>query len=720
MIYFYLLISLVIVSSMVQGFALPPRSAGNQTNSLPFPVEDFTKTVASVQNAYCGATKNVPGIQFGDQTLLYAYGDGNLAQRTNIYHSDSLGIIVAYEGTNVSSLISILHDVDAVMVLPNADLGLPLGTLVFNGWQVAFHATWLQVKQGLSDAVAEYPDDPIIVTGHSLGAAIATLASLAIDQAFPNKIKEVIVYGPPRVGNPTFADAYDGVFLGKYTGVSNGQDWVQNVPTQEMGYRHPTGIVWINPANSTSWTYFNQQEPVDGPDSVPLEPFYPGPPVGPAPGAPGPSPGAENYYWVNTWVSMQQVAEYTNLPGPGYYNQSNLVFPDSTIRQTIHTSIGGQQIRLTISNQNGVVNLPITAVTVALPLQDPNAVQTTLNGTVLGAPYPAGTGSRIIDTNTIRQVTFSGNSSIIIPDGSLAVSDPIDFPVAAQSELSISIYLKDGQNSSIITSHPGSRTSSYYGMGNQVNNYNITGDNVVSQQHWFFISALEVWSPPQTSAFYVIGDSITDGRGSWNNGNNKWTDNLLARMQKNPATSNIAVGNQGAGGNRVLTDGNGPNAMGRVERDVIAQPGAKYAMIFEGVNDIGTAGLDEASQEMVYQRLIQAYKQMVTRMHTFGIPVFGATITPIGAANATAGTYTQPQRVATVNRVNDFIRNSKTFDAVFDFNAWLADPNMPTQLNPLYDSGDFLHPNELGYQVIADKFDLGVFGRFKGGVCGYV
>ncbi|CAD0096299.1 unnamed protein product [Aureobasidium vineae] len=327
------------------------------------------------------------------------------------------------------------------------------------------------------------------------------------------------------------------------------------------------------------------------------------------PAHPGPQHGTENYHWVNSWVSMQQVAEYTNLPGPGYYNQSNLVFPNSTIRQTIHTSIGGQQIRLTISNQNGVVNLPITAVSIALPLQDPNALQTTLNGTVLGAPYPAGTGSRIVDTSTIKQLTFSGNSSIIIPDGSIAVSDPIDFPIAAQSELSISIYLKDGQNSSIITSHPGSRTNSYYGMGNQINNYNITGDNAMTQQHWFFISGLEVWSPPATSAFYVIGDSITDGRGSWNNGNNKWTDNLIARMQKNPATANIAVGNQGAG-------------------DVIAQPGAKYAMIFEGVNDIGTAGLDDASQEMVYQRLIQAYKQMVTRMHTFGIPVFGATITP--------------------------------------------------------------------------------------------
>lgn len=391
----------------------------------------------------------------------------------------------------------------------------------------------------------------------------------------------------------------------------------------------------------------------------------------------------------------------------------------------------------------------------SVPLQDPNAVQTTLNGTVLGVPYPAGTGSELIDTKTIRQVTFSGNSSIIIPDGSIAVSDPIDFPIAAQSELAISIYLKDGQNSSIITSHPSARRNSYYGMGNQVNNYNITGDNVVMQQHWFFISGVEVWSPPSTSAFYIIGDSITDGRGSWNNGNNKWTDNLIARMQKNPATSNIAVCNQAAGGNRVLTDGNGPNAMGRVERDVIAQSAAKYAMIFEGVNDIGTAGLDDASQELVYQvRVLQlqilrlqaydgdsvlfkrtskwllecthlAFQSLPQQSHRVcpfspGFLTYLVLICTVGAQNATAGTYTQPARVATVQRVNDFIRTSGTFDAVFDFNAWLADPNMPTQLNPIYDSGDFLHPNEAGYQVLANNFDLAVFQKFKGGVTGYM
>lgn len=382
-------------------------------------------------------------------------------------------------------------------------------------------------------------------------------------------------------------------------------------------------------------------------------------------------------------------------------------------------------------------------------------MQTTLNGTILGAPYPAGTGSELIDTKTIRQVTFSGNSSITIPDGSIAVSDPIDFPIAAQSELAISMYLQDGQNSSIITSHPSARRNSYYGMGNQVNNYNITGDNVVMQQHWFFISGVEVWSPPSTSAFYIIGDSITDGRGSWNNGNNKWTDNLIARMQKNPATSNIAVCNQAAGGNRVLTDGNGPNAMGRVERDVIAQSAAKYAMIFEGVNDIGTAGLDAASQELVYQvsiGIVQplglrtddcnsvsskrtskwspaciplAFQSLLQQSHQVRFPPSMLSSiqyadSTVGAQNATAGTYTQPERVATVQRVNDFIRTSGTFDAVFDFNAWLADPDMPTQLNPIYDSGDFLHPNEAGYQVIANKFDLGVFQRFKGGMSGWM
>lgn len=237
----------------------------------------------------------------------------------------------------------------------------------------------------------------------------------------------------------------------------------------------------------------------------------------------------------------------------------------------------------------------------SIPQQDPNAIQSTLNGTVIGVPYPPGTGSALIDTTTIQHVTFSGNRSITIPDNALAVSDPLNFPISAQSELAISIYLENGQASNFITSHPGSRVNSYMGMGNQITKHNITGDDVVMQQHWWFIEALEVWSPPSSGAFIIIGDSITDGRGSYNNGNNRWPDNVLAHMQNNSATANIAVCNQGAGGNRVLEDDNGPAAMGRVERDVIAQSGVKYAMIFEGVNDIGTGTTDAYNQTVIYQ-----------------------------------------------------------------------------------------------------------------------
>ncbi|TKY88809.1 hypothetical protein EX895_002440 [Sporisorium graminicola] len=279
MLWTYLLLSIAAISTAVQGHAISPRAAypGGQVGYLPFPVEDFSKTVASVQNTYCGPSLNVPGTHIGDQTLLYAYGDGNLGgQKANIYHSESLGIIVAYEGTNFTGLQSIVNDFNAFQVLPGPDFNLPLGSLIFNGWQLAFYRTWFQVKLGLRTALAQYPDANIVVTGHSQGAAIATLAALAIEKAFPGKINKIITYGPPRVGNPEFADAFDAVFIGKYTGVSNGKDWVQNVPTQSMGYRHPTGIVWINPANSTSWIYFNEQEPAAGPDSVPLQIFYPG------------------------------------------------------------------------------------------------------------------------------------------------------------------------------------------------------------------------------------------------------------------------------------------------------------------------------------------------------------------------------------------------------------------------------------------------------------
>lgn len=186
-------------------------------------------------------------------------------------------------------------------------------------------------------------------------------------------------------------------------------------------------------------------------------------------------------------------------------------------------------------------------------------------------------------------------------------------------------------------------------------------------------------------------------------------------MQNNSATSNIAVVNQAAGGNRVLEDGLGPNALGRIDRDVLAQSGVRYAMIFEGVNDIGDAATTAEAQQEVGDLLIEAYKQIKTRVHTFGIPLFAATITPFLAPNNSIQPYSDPAREVTRQRVNNWIKTSGNFDAVVDFASIVADPKNQSTLNPLYNSGDFLHPNVAGYQAIANAFPLSIFSQYAGG-----
>lgn len=192
--------------------------------------------------------------------------------------------------------------------------------------------------------------------------------------------------------------------------------------------------------------------------------------------------------------------------------------------------------------------------------------------------------------------------------------------------------------------------------------------------------------------------------------NPSWPDLLLARMQKHKPTSNIAILNQAAGGNRIIQDGLGPNVISRLDRDVLAQSGVRYAMIFEGVNDIGVADSDAATQANIEKKLLAAYQQIVTRVHALGIPVFGATITPFGSSRSSE--YVQPyssaERERTRQRINEFIRESGIFDAVLDFDQVLRDPDAPSQLLEKYDSGDHLHPSVAGYQALADCFPLRV------------
>lgn len=338
-------------------------------------------------------------------------------------------------------------------------------------------------------------------------------------------------------------------------------------------------------------------------------------------------------------------------------------------------------------------------------------------------PLNGSAGTSSIDTSSLAQVTWSGGQTdFTIPNGARAVSDPIAYPVTAQQVLTVNLYLATGQTTNEITGHPGSRTTSYYSPGNVMAAEDVAiVDGTQSSAHWYFLSAVEGYLPTSlgTRALAIVGDSITDGRGSTDNANNRWPDNLLRRLQAVNATTglaapqNIAIINQAAGGNRVLNDGNGPNALGRIDRDVLAHSGVAYAMLFEGVNDIGGAATDTASQQTVGTRLLAAYDQIITMVHAKGLPIFGATITPFGGEGQT---YSDPSREATRQRVNAWIRDSGRFDAVVDFDAVVRDPSNHTILNPTYDSGDHLHPNVLGYQAMANSFDLSLFERFKDGV----
>ena len=394
-------------------------------------------------------------------------------------------------------------------------------------------------------------------------------------------------------------------------------------------------------------------------------------------------PAAE--HWVDTWVAMPQLTEPGNMP-PAPFTQPDRVLADTTLRQTIHTSIGGRQLRLRFSNAFGGTDLPITAVSVALP-----------------AGGQAGVSA--IQPGSSRPVTFDRAPGVDIPVGSQAVSDPLNFPLPPRSDLTVTLYLATGQASTSITSHPGSRTTSYLLAGNHLGDTDLAGATPVA--HWYFLSGAEMWSPGEARGVAILGDSLTDGRGSTTNGNDRWPDDLVADLRADPATSQVAVLNQAAGGNRVLNDGLGPNALGRVDRDVLAQSGIAWLIVFEGVNDIGTADATPAAQQQVVGQLIAAYQQIITRAHTDGIRVYGATITPFGGNTG----YDDPSgyREAARQAVNTWIRTSHRFDAVLDFDSVARDPAQPRNLLPAFDVGDHLHLDPAGYRALANAVPTRLF-----------
>ena len=358
---------------------------------------------------------------------------------------------------------------------------------------------------------------------------------------------------------------------------------------------------------------------------------------------------------------------------------------DATLRQIVHLSVGGTELRVHLSNAFGTAPLRIDSVHIARPLSP---------------------SSDAIDAATDKALTFGGSSEVVIPAGAEYISDPVDYPVSALSNLAISFHLSEPPAQQ--TGHPGSRATSYVVHGTLVSA--ATLPNATKVDHWYQIAGVDVTTPADPVSIVALGDSITDGHASTTNGNDRWTDDLAERLQGSPTTSQIGVLNQGIGGNHLLVDGLGPNALARFNRDVLAQTGVRYVIVLEGVNDLGgLTRLGEvpiAEHEALVAHILAAYQQMILRAHAHGIEIIGGTITPYAGSD-----YYHPTARDEQDRdaVNAWIRASGHFDAVIDFDMVMRDPSHPDRLLPSYDSGDHLHPSPAGYRAMANAIPLSLF-----------
>jgi lysophospholipase L1-like esterase len=376
--------------------------------------------------------------------------------------------------------------------------------------------------------------------------------------------------------------------------------------------------------------------------------------------------------WVGTWCASAVAAEPNTRKG----------YAKMSIRNVVHTSVGGTGARITLSNLYGTRPLTVSHATLALAAAPSN-------------PTAA--------TGTMHRLTFDNSRTVTIPPGRSVTSDGVRINVPHAADLLVTTY--SPIPSGPVTYHPYARQSSYVAQGDK--SAETSGTAFTEQSpYWRYLTAVDVWSNETRGAVAVLGDSITDGITSSPGANRRWTDFLAERLRTERNAPPYSVLNGGISGNRVLINGprfspnNGPSGLTRIHRDALSRTGVKAVVIEMGLNDI-----IKPPRQRDPDKVVAGLRKLVKAAHARGLRVIGGTLTPFGGHRGF-----KPHLDAARQRVNEQIREGKIFDAVVDFDAALRDPARPDRLRPAYDSGDHLHPSDNGYRAMAEALDLKLLG----------
>jgi lysophospholipase L1-like esterase len=373
-------------------------------------------------------------------------------------------------------------------------------------------------------------------------------------------------------------------------------------------------------------------------------------------------------HWVGTWATA---------PAP---SEAGVSFNNHTVRMHPRVSIGGDTVRVRVSNAYGNRPLTIGAASVGIRDQGPATVP-----------------------GSARQLTFGGASTAIVAAGALVISDAVTLDVSPLADLAVTLYLPGAIPPDFqITGRYARQTNYISPPGNFAAASTMPVGKLTDE--WFFVSGVDVLASPETGGVVALGDSLTDGNISTHDAYCRWPDQLARRLIARSGGRQLGVMNQGLGGNRILHDLRGDSGLRRFDRDVLAQPGVTHTIVMLGTNDLRNRNA-RPDEEVTADQMIAGLHQMAVRAQARGIKLFGATLTPFGNETFLPGAW-NPVREGHRVAVNTWIRTSGVLDGVVDFDKALRDPECPTQMLPRYDCGDGLHPSDLGYGAMGDAIDL--------------